>query len=135
MTKIMIVDDEMIIAIGLGKRLQQMGFTISSVASSAKEAIKQAERDKPDIVLMDINMCGELDGIEAAKQIKSTSNALIAFLTGYPDKKMMEEAKIVDPIGYFVKPVECEELQRVFNSAMLSHKKRKPLLFPQQNNH
>ena len=116
--KIMIVEDEVITGMALRIGLSELGYEICELANSGKEAIRIAEKEKPNIVLMDINLHGKIDGIEAAIQIKSRFGIPIAFLTGYPDEEMMKKAKAAEPIGYFVKPVECSELKVAFDKAL-----------------
>ena len=85
--RIMIVEDEMIVAGDIKKTLQDKEYEVSSVVSSEEEAIKKAEADNPDLVLMDIVLKGEMDGIETAKQIRSRFNIPVLYLTAYANKK------------------------------------------------
>jgi CheY-like chemotaxis protein len=116
--KIMIVEDEVITAMALRIGLTNLGFEVCELVQSGKEALENVARDKPDIVLMDINLHGEVDGIETALEIKRLYGIPVAFLTGYPNPEMMERAESAAPIGYFVKPVECEEMKRIFDRVL-----------------
>ena len=121
----MIVEDEWTVAEDIKISLQNLGYTISSVTSSGKEAIQKAEEDRPDLVLMDIVLQGEMDGIEAANQIRSRFNIPIVYLTAYADDKVLERAKITEPSGYIVKPFINEDLKIAIEIALYKHKAKK----------
>ena len=121
-TRIMIVEDEWAVAEDIKISLQNLGYAISSVTSSGKEAIQKAEEDRPDLVLMDIVLQGEMDGIEAANQIRSRFNIPIVYLTAYADDKVLGRAKITEPFGYIVKPFISEDLKITIEIALYKHK-------------
>ncbi len=130
-SKIMIVEDEWITADDLRMSLQSLGYTVTSMSSSGEEAIKNAEEDRPDLVLMDIMLKGEMDGIEAASQIRSCYNIPIIYLTAYADEKILERARITEPFGYIVKPFVNEDLKIAIEIALYKHrveKERKRLI-------
>jgi CheY-like chemotaxis protein len=130
-SKIMIVEDEWITADDIRMSLQSLGYTVSSVVSSGEEAIQKAEKDKPDLVLMDIMLKGKMDGIEAASQIRSCYNIPIIYLTAYADEKILERARITEPFGYIVKPFVNEDLKIAIEIALYKHrveKERKKLI-------
>jgi CheY-like chemotaxis protein len=130
-SKIMIVEDEWITADDIRMSLQSLGYTVSSVVSSGEEAIQKAEKDKPDLVLMDIMLKGKMDGIEAASQIRSCYNIPIIYLTAYADEKILERARITEPFGYIVKPFVNEDLKIAIEIALYKHrveKERKKLV-------
>lgn len=118
--QIMVVEDEQIVADDIKMSLQRLGYGISAVASSAKEAIKKAEKAHPDLVLMDIVLDGE-DGIEAAGMIRSRFNIPVVFLTAYADDKTLERAKLSEPVGYILKPFEDKELHITIEIALYTH--------------
>ena len=124
-TRIMIVEDEWTVAEDIKISLQNLGYAIYSVMSSGKEAIQKAEEDRPDLVLMDIVLQGEMDGIEAANQIRSRFNIPIVYLTAYADDKVVERAKITEPSGYIVKPFINEDLKIAIEIALYKHKAKK----------
>ena len=124
-TKIMIVEDEWITADDIKMSLQSLGYTVTSVVSSGEEAIQKAEKDRPDLVLMDIVLQGEMDGIEAANQIHSCYDIPIIYLTAYADEKVLERAKITEPFGYIVKPFINEDLKIAIEIALYKHKAEK----------
>ena len=120
--KIMIVEDEWIAAEDTRNRLQDLGYTVSSLASTGKEAIQKAEEDKPDLVVTDIVLEGEMDGIEVAKQIYARFGIPFIYLTAYADDKILERIKITEPFGYIVKPFTNEDLTIAIELALYKHK-------------
>ena len=120
--KIMIVEDDLIAAEDTRYRLEDLGYTVSSMASTGKEAIQKAEEDKPDLVVTDIVLEGEMDGIEVAKQIYSRFDIPFVYLTAYADDKILERIKITEPFGYIVKPFTNEDLTITIELALYKHK-------------
>ncbi|MBW2020734.1 MAG: PAS domain S-box protein, partial [Deltaproteobacteria bacterium] len=120
-TQILVVEDKGIVAEDIQRSLQALGYGVSGVASSGEEAIKKAEETRPDLVLMDIMLQGELNGIEAADQIRSRFNIPIIYLTAYADDKTLERAKITEPFGYIIKPFEDRELHTTVEMALYKH--------------
>ncbi len=91
--RILVVEDEIIVAGDMRRSAQHMGYAVLSVASSGGEAIKKSHELNPDLVLMDIMLNGEMDGIEAAEQIRSSFNIPVIYLTAYSDKKRLRGQK------------------------------------------
>jgi len=120
--KILIVEDEMIVAEDVKKTLQKLGYTVCAVVSSGDDAVKRAEKDNPNLVLMDIVLKGSTTGIEAANQICTRFEIPVVYLTAYADKKTLERAKITDPYGYILKPFGDRELHSIIEIAL--HKKQ-----------
>ncbi len=120
--KIMIVEDEWIAAEDTQNRLQDLGYNVSSLASTGKEAIQKAKEDKPDLVMTDIVLEGEMDGIEVAKHIYSCFGIPFIYLTAYADDKILERIKITEPFGYIVKPFTNEDLKIAIELALYKHK-------------
>jgi PAS domain S-box-containing protein len=125
--KILIVEDEKNIAEYLQNILEGLGYDISAIVSSGEEAIKKAEEIKPDLVLMDIVLKGDMDGIEAAEKIRLLFDIPIVYLTAYADEKLFQRAKITDPFGYVLKPVEERELKIAIEIALYRHEITKTL--------
>jgi signal transduction histidine kinase/CheY-like chemotaxis protein len=109
--RILIVEDEAIIAMEIENSLQNLGYEVTSIADAGEKAIIKAEEDKPDIILMDINLKGNIDGIEAANVIRSKSDTPVVFLTAYHDDERLSRAKSTMPLGYIIKPVQDKELR------------------------
>ena len=129
--RIMIVEDEWTVAEEIKMVLQSFEYTVTSMSSSGEEAIQNAEKDRPDLVLMDIVLEGEMDGIEAANEIRSRFNIPIIFLTAYTDEKILERASITVPFGYIVKPFVNEDLKISIEIALYKYrieKERKRLI-------
>ncbi len=117
---ILVVEDEFIVAFELKGALEGMGFTVCGMVSSGAAAIETAEREQPDCVLMDVSLKGEMDGIEAARHILVRLGIRTAFLSGFTAEEMMTRAADVRPIGFFVKPLEYEQLEKTLETFFLS---------------
>lgn len=124
MARILIVEDETVVAADLQKRLDTMGYS-SLFVPSGEEAIQKAESEPLDLVLMDIVLKGEINGIEAAAQIKAQCNIPVVFLTAYADEAKIEQAKVTEPFGYIVKPCEDRELHATIEMALYKHEMEK----------
>ena len=108
---VLIVEDEGILAIGLKKKLEKLGYNVPAIASSGNEAIDLAAKCRPDLILMDIVLKGEMDGIEAADKIRSTLKIPVIYLTAYSDEDTVKRAMVTEPFGYLVKPYNDRDLQ------------------------
>lgn len=106
--KILVVEDEKIVALEIQTRLRSLGYTVPITVFTGKEAVRQADTMHPDLVLMDIKLRGDMDGIEAAEHIK-TMGIPVIFLTAFVDNKTLQRAKITEPYGYLLKPFEERE--------------------------
>jgi signal transduction histidine kinase len=123
--KILIVEDEAIVGLDIEKKLKNMDYQVRGQASSGEEAIQKAEELKPDLVLMDIKIKGKLDGIDAARQIKTRLDIPVIFVTAYADDKMIKRAKATDPYGYILKPINKRELHTGVEMALNRHQSEK----------
>jgi len=108
--KILIVEDEVIIAMRFEVFFSRRGYQVVGLVSSGEEAVKAAIKEKPDLILMDINLKGMMSGIEAATKITAEDNIPIIFMTGYSDENLRMEADKVNPLGYFMKPIDMNEV-------------------------
>ncbi len=108
--KILIVEDEALISEGLREDIIDLGFVLPKVVNSGEKALKSIKADKPDLILMDIQIKGDMDGIEVAEIIKKENGPPVIFLTAYGNKEFIRRAKITEPFGYLIKPVDCHEL-------------------------
>ena len=120
--RIMIVEDEWTIAEEIKMVLESFEYTVTSMSSSGEEAVQNAEKDKPDLVLMDIVLEGEMDGIEAGNEIRSRFSTPIIFLTAYTDGKILERASITGPFGCIVKPFVNEDLKISIEIALYKYR-------------
>ncbi len=116
--KILVVEDEKIVALGIKRMLKHMGYIVPSIASSGEEAIKKAEITFPDLILMDIMLKGEIDGITAAKTISAKMDIPVVYLTAYSDDKIVKRANETQAYGYIVKPFEENELRTTIELAL-----------------
>ncbi len=103
---ILIVEDEAIVAQEIKICLENMGHSVVSIASRGEEAIGKAEEKRPDLILMDIQLKGQMDGIEAADIIQSRFDIPVIFLTAHYDDERLERAKSTRPYGYVLKPFQ-----------------------------
>jgi CheY-like chemotaxis protein len=122
--RILIVEDESIVVLDLEHRLTTLGYAVCACAASGKGAIQQAADRRPDLVLMDIRLRGEMDGIEAAKAIRARFDIPVVFLTALADEDSLKRAESAAPYGYVYKPFEDTELQSAIELALRQHKGR-----------
>ena len=108
--KIMIVEDEKIVAADIHASIEKMGYAVCAMASSGMEAIKKADSSRPDLILMDILLKGSMDGIEAATRIKELYKIPVIYLTAFGDDSILQRAKVTEPYGYITKPFNDREL-------------------------
>ena len=121
-TKILIVEDEALIALDLKIRLTNWGYTVLGQVFSAEEALKMLERTSPDLVLMDIVLQGKMDGIEAAEIIHSRWGIPVIFTTAYADLDRIERAKLTQPFGYLIKPYQDRDIEVTLEMALFISK-------------
>lgn len=124
---IMIVEDEVIVAEDVRASLERLGYGVTSLVSSGEEALERAGRDKPDLVLMDIILAGEMDGIETAAQINSRWGIPLLYLTAHSDKSFIDRAKLTYPLGYLIKPFREAELAAAVETGLERIKKEAAL--------
>lgn len=133
--QILVVEDEIIIAENIKRKLENLGYTVSAVVPSGEEAIQRAEEKHPDLVLMDIKLEGKMDGVEAAEQIRVRFDIPVVYLTAYSDRDTLQRAKITEPFGYILKPLEVRELHSVIEIALYKHKMERKLKISKENFH
>jgi len=120
--KILIVEDDGIIATNIKKMVITSGYEVTSVVTSGELAVQKAVEDPPGLVLMDINLPGAMDGIDAAAQIRTQHDIPVIYLTSFPDEGLIDRAKITEPFGYLLKPFQEKELQGTIEMAIYKHK-------------
>ena len=126
-TRILIVEDEGIIAEGLQSSLQELGYEVCAIVPTGEEALEKIEGHQPDLVLMDIVLENEMDGIDVANQIRSGFNIPVIYLTAFSDDETLERAKKTEPFGYIIKPIEDRELRANIEITLYKHKTEKAL--------
>ncbi|MGA1868437.1 MAG: response regulator [bacterium] len=127
MNKIMVVEDELIVAEDYKRCLQFLGYEVSAIVSSGEDAVKQVKENPPHLILMDIKLKGEMNGIEAAHLIHSDFDIPIVFVTGYADDTTLQEMIQSEPYGFIFKPFQYKELHGVIETALYKHKMEKQL--------
>jgi len=127
-SKILIVEDEVIVALAIESQLIELGYEIAGIFTSGEEALKKVKELRPDLILMDLKLAGLMDGIEAAKAICSSGDVPIIFLTGYLKRSMREQVKLFGLGGLIVKPFKSEDLVSAIELALKNNiQANKPL--------
>ena len=124
---ILVVEDERVVARDIQRSLVDLGYRVPATAASAEQAIRLASERCPDLVLMDIRIKGERDGIEAATILRQRFDVPIVYLTAYADEPTVERAKLTQPFGYLMKPVKTYELRSAIEIALFKHEMDKQL--------
>lgn len=119
--RILIVEDEGLIARDIEDMVRNAGYEVSAVVGTGEDAIEKAETTHPDLILMDIILRGEMDGVEAAEKIRKRFNIPVIYLTAHTDENTLQRAKLTEPLGYTLKPVEQKELMTVMEMALYKH--------------
>ena len=117
-SKILVVEDEAIVAMDIERGLKKLGYEVVAVAGAGEQAIRLAEQHRPDLAVMDIQLQGPMDGIEAGRQIRERFHVPIVFLTAYADADTVQRAKAAEPFGYLLKPFEDNELHTAIEIAL-----------------
>ena len=112
------VEDEGIVALDLSNTLRHLGYIVAGVAVSGEQAIQLAVETKPDLVTMDIRLRGEIDGIEAAQQIRSRLSVPIIFVTAFADENTLQRARMTNPAGFLSKPFVKSQLYEAIETAI-----------------
>jgi len=127
-TNVLVVEDESIVAKDIQKSLIKFGYNVTGTASTGEKAISLAEEFMPDIVLMDIMLKGNMNGIDTAAQIKEKLSIPVIFLTAYADEGTLAKAKVTEPYGYIIKPFKEIDLHTSIEMALYKHKKESEIL-------
>lgn len=117
-SSVLIVEDEAVVAAGLESNLMRLGYMVTTIADNGEQAIAAAEETRPDIVLMDIRIKGNMDGIKTAEIIRSRTGIPIIFCSAYLDKDRIERAKLTMPFGYVLKPIQIRDLKITMEMAL-----------------
>ncbi len=124
---ILVVEDERIVAEDIKETLEDIGYSVVDIVSSGEEAVKKSNESRPDLVLMDIVLTGEMDGVEAAEKIRSEEDIPVIYLTAYSDDEKLKRAKVTEPFGYIIKPFRRRELHSNIEMALYKHEMEKKL--------
>jgi len=120
---IMIVEDERIVALDIKSSLESLGHTVTAIVASGEAALKKVVENQPDLVLMDIQLQGDMDGVKTAEQIRENFNVPVIYLTANADNNTLQRAKLTEPFGYILKPFEEKELNISIEMAIYKHQK------------
>ena len=115
---ILIVEDEAITAMFMETMLIRKGYRVIRCVSSGEDAVYYATKFRPDLVIMDIRLAGKMDGIETVSRIKAESSIAIQyiFITGYSDVELKNQAMILEPLDFLIKPINLTEMVRIIES-------------------
>ena len=133
--RIMIVEDETIVAKNIEERLNRMGYDVCATLTSGERAVKESGSLRPDLILMDIKLQGKLNGIEAAEQIKMRHHIPVVYLTAFADNDTLQQAKTTEPFGYIIKPFDENALYSTIEMALYKYAMEKKLKYSEARYH
>ena len=122
--KVMVVEDEFIIALDLKDVVKGFGYNVVAVATSGYDAVEKASKFKPELVLMDIMLKGKIDGVEAADIIRQKLDIPIIFVSSFSDEESVIRAGKVSDYGYLIKPFDNRQLKEVIEAALKKHEEK-----------
>ncbi len=125
--RVLIVEDDFIIDMDIETQLKNLGYSVVGVASSGAEALQKVAETEPDLVLMDIKLKGEIDGIATATQIQARFDLPVIYLMAYANEEILQRAKMTEPFGYLIKPFEARELGMTIDMALHKYEIEKTL--------
>src|SRR5262245_48133525 len=119
--KVLVVEDERLVALDIQRRLARIGYSVTT-AADGETGVEAATTAQPDVVLMDIRLNNQMDGIEAARRIRESVDIPIIFVTAFADAETLQRAKVTEPFGYVVKPFQERELKAAVEVALYRHR-------------
>jgi two-component system, LytTR family, response regulator LytT len=125
---VLVVEDESIVSKDIQHSLKKLGYNVVGSSATAEKAIELAISERPDIILMDIMLKGEMNGIEAADEIRKTCSIPIIFLTAYADESTLSKAKVTEPFGYILKPFKEIDLHTTIEMAIYKHSREQEIV-------
>lgn len=128
--KILIVEDELIPAANIARNLKKKGYTVMTLMKSGQAALELIAQDPPDLVLMDIHLQGEMDGIETVQAMMKHYKIPVIYLTAYSDPTTLERAQKTQPYGYLVKPFNIQKIYEMIEAALHQEPLNPALLQP-----
>jgi DNA-binding LytR/AlgR family response regulator len=127
-TNVLVVEDESIVSKDIQHSLKKLGYNVVGAASTGERAFELASSEKPDIILMDIMLKGDINGVETAQRVKEELQIPIIYLTAYADESTLEKAKVTEPYGYIIKPFKEVDLHTSIEMALYKFSKEKEVL-------
>lgn len=118
MTKVLIVEDAVIIAEDLAASVEELGYDMIGIVDNATEVFEMIEKHSPDVILLDINLGTEIDGLDIAKKLNEEHGIPFIFITAFSSKQTQDKIRALNPKGYLVKPFENEELDEALQKAL-----------------
>jgi DNA-binding LytR/AlgR family response regulator len=125
---VLVVEDESIVSKDIQQSLKKLGYNVVGAASTGEKAIELALGVRPDVILMDIMLKGDMNGIEAADEIRKTCSIPVIFLTAYADESTLSKAKITEPYGYILKPFKEIDLHTTIEMAIYKHSREQEVV-------
>lgn len=125
--RIMLVEDEMIVAMDVRQRLESLGYEVVAHATSGEEAVQSARETCPNLILMDVKIRGPKDGIQVAAQIRESQDIPVIYVTAFADDSTLKRAQVTEAFGYLIKPFEDRELRSAIEIALYKHKMERKL--------
>lgn len=125
---ILVVEDESIVSKDIQYSLNKLGYNVVGAASTGEKALELVRSERPDIVLMDIMLKGDMNGIETAEIIKTELSIPVVFLTAYADESTLSKAKVTEPYGYIIKPFKEIDLHTTIEMAIYKHGKEQAVV-------
>ncbi len=119
--QVLVVEDEAIVAMDIQSKLEDLGYSVIAVIRSGEEAVQTACEMRPDLILMDITLQGDMDGISAVARIQECNATPVVYMTAHGDKATLERAKETEPLGYIIKPIEEQALRAAIEVALNKH--------------
>ena len=119
--QVLVVEDEAVVAIDIQSKLQDLGYSVIALIRSGEEAVQTACEMRPDLILMDINLQGEMDGISAAACIQKNNSTPVVYMTAHGDSETLRRAKMTEPLGYIIKPFDEQGLRATIEVALNKH--------------
>ncbi|MEZ4599545.1 MAG: response regulator [Syntrophotaleaceae bacterium] len=116
--KVLLVEDEAVTALALNMSLENLGFLTCPAAATGQRALESMREEKPDIVLMDINLTGNMNGVDTARKMQESGRMPVIFITGYSSGDLYEQARHLNPIAIFTKPIRLQALQKAIEAAV-----------------
>lgn len=127
-TNVLVVEDESIVSKDIQHSLKKLGYNVVGAASTGEKAFELAASEKPDIILMDIMLKGDINGIQTAERVKAELQIPVIYLTAYADESTLEKAKVTEPYGYIIKPFKEVDLHTSIEMALYKFSKEKEVL-------
>ncbi len=119
-TRVLIVEDEIVVASEIKLRLEAMGYMVTGIVNNGRDAISAAREHYPDVILMDITLKGKMDGLEATREINREQDIPVIFITAHTDEQTLDSAREASSHGIFTKPFSDDELKAAIQQATIS---------------